>query len=53
MAPQVTSDKRLRLAYKAEAALAEFLAECGDMLWPDERRSLQKARHIVAEHADR
>lgn len=37
---------------KAEAALAAFLAECGDMLWPDERQGLQQSRKFLAKEAE-
>jgi hypothetical protein len=45
------SDHR-QLAMAAEAKLAQFLSECGNRLWPEDRRLLQRARHLLAREAD-
>lgn len=46
-----TTNERQRLALRAEAALAAYLAECGEMLWPDERRELQTSRKFLSKEA--
>jgi len=48
----MSTSERQHLAKRAENALKDYLAECGDMLWPEERGPLLEARRFLAKEAE-